>query len=105
MTFLLINCDLELYQRFYMKHWFPVNYAFLLPFCVTLAFVCVQLETCLEIFKLILGETICHYLGGDKGGEGSRITVAKFDKGRWGSKIGGGPVKYFLNSPQVRGDR
>ena len=46
---LLIDCDLELFtfadnciKGFkHMKHHFVVNYAFLLPFCVTLAFVCV----------------------------------------------------------------
>ena len=41
---------------------------------------------------------VCHYLGGDKGGDrGSRQTVTKCDKG--GSKIGGRPVTYFLNGP------
>ena len=39
----------------------------MLPVCVTLAFVCAQLNTGLEIFQLISGEKGCHYLGGDKG--------------------------------------
>ena len=53
-----------------MKHCFLVDSAFLLPFCMTLAFVCVQLDTCLEIHQLISGQKVCHYLGGDKGGRG-----------------------------------
>ena len=41
----------------------------------------------------------CHYLGGDKGGGGSRQTVPKCDKGEGGSKIGFRPVTHFLNVP------
>ena len=37
---------------------------------MTLAFGCVQLDTGLEIFQLISGQKVCHYLGGDKGGGG-----------------------------------
>ena len=71
-----------------MKNCFLVNSAFQLPFCVTLAFVCVQLETGLEIVQLASGQKVCHNLGGDKGGEGSRQTVTKGDKGERGSKSG-----------------
>ena len=53
-----------------MKHYFLVNSAFLMSFCVTLAFVNVQLDTGLEIFQLISGRRFCHYLGGDKEGGG-----------------------------------
>ena len=53
---------------------------------MTLAFICVQLDTGLEIFQLILGQKVCHYLGGDKGGRGVK---ANSDKGRQG----GGGVK------------
>ena len=60
-----------------MKHCFLVNAAFLLPFCVTLAFVCVQLDTGLEIFQLISGQKVCHYLGGDKGGRGVKANGDK----------------------------
>ena len=52
---------------------------------MTLAFVCVQLDTGLEIFQLILGQKVCHYLGGDKGGGGSRQTVTNGDK--WGRGV------------------
>ena len=48
---------------------------------MTLAFVCVQLDTVLDIFQLILGQKVCHYLGGDKGGGESRQTVTNGDKG------------------------
>ena len=34
---------------------------------MTLTFVCVQLDIGLEIFQLISGQKVCHYLGGDKG--------------------------------------
>ena len=55
-----MDCDLELFTFLttvsevlkHMKHCFLVNAAFLLPFWVTLAFVCVQLDTGLEIFQL-----------------------------------------------------
>ena len=60
-----------------MKHCFLVNADFLLPFCQTLAFVCVQLDTGLDIFQLISVKKVCHYLGGDKG-EGVQ---ANSDKG------------------------
>ena len=60
-----------------MKHCFLVNAAFLLPLCGTLAFVCVQLDTGLEIFQLILGQKVCHYLGGDKGGRGVKANGDK----------------------------
>ena len=36
---------------------------------MTLAFVCVQLDTGLEIFQLISGQKVCYYLDGDKGGK------------------------------------
>ena len=48
---------------------------------MTLAFVCVQLDTDLEICQLMSIQKVCHYLGGDKGGEGSRQTVTNSDKG------------------------
>ena len=66
---------------------------------MTLAFVCVQLDTCLEIFQLISGQNVCHYLGGDKGAGGSRQTVTNGDKGGGGVKIGIFTVTYFLNGP------
>ena len=76
MIFLLMDYDLQLFtfadncvRGFkHMKHCFLVNSAFLLPFCVTLAFVCVQLDPTLEIFQLISGQKVFHYLSGDKGG-------------------------------------
>ena len=37
---------------------------------MTLAFLCVHLDTDLEIFQLISGQKVRHYLGGDKGGRG-----------------------------------
>ena len=46
---------------------------------MTFAFVCVQLETGLEIFQLISHQKFCHYLGGDKGGGGSGQTVTRGD--------------------------
>ena len=82
-----------------MKHSLLFNSAFLLPFCLTLAFVCAQLNTGLEIFQLISGQKVCHYLGGDKGGRGSRQTVTNGDKGEGGLKIGILTVTYFLNGP------
>ena len=69
--------------------------------CVTLAFVCVQLDTGLEIFQLISGQKVCHYLGGDNGGGGSRQTVINGDRGGGGSKIGIFTVTYFLNGPFI----
>ena len=53
---------------------------------MTLAFVCVQLDTDLEIFQLISGPKVCHYLGDDKGGGRSRQTVTNGDKGGGGVK-------------------
>ena len=80
--FFLISCDLELFtfadnciRGFkHMKHCLLFNSAFLLPFYVTLAFVCAQLNTGPEIFQLISGEKVCHYLSGDmgEGGQGKR---------------------------------
>ena len=69
-----MDCDLELFTFFencirsfkHMKHCFLVNVAFLLSFCGT----CVQLDTGIEIFQLISGQKVCHYLGGNKGGGG-----------------------------------
>ena len=66
---------------------------------MTLAFVCVQLDTGLEIFQLISGQKVCHYLGGGKGGRGSRQTVTNGEKGGGGQKLGFFTVTYFLNSP------
>ena len=60
-----------------MKYWFLVNAAFLLPFCGTLTFVCVQLDTGLEIIQLISCQKVCHYLGGDKGGRGVKANGDK----------------------------
>ena len=53
----LMDCDLELFtfaDNFirgfkHMKHCFLVNSALLLPFCSTLALVCIKLGTGLEI--------------------------------------------------------
>ena len=53
---------------------------------MTLAFVCVQLHTGLEIFQLISGQKVCYYLGGDKEDGGSRQTVTKCDKGGRGGQ-------------------
>ena len=44
-------------------------------------------------------QKVCHYLGDDKGGGGSRQTVTNDDKGGGGSKIRIFAVKYFLNGP------
>ena len=55
---------------------------------MTLAFVCVQLDTGLEIFQLISGQKVCHYLGGAKRGVGSRQTTTN------GDKEGGGGQKW-----------
>ena len=51
-----------------------------------MAFVCDQFDTVLEICQLISGQKVCHYLGGDKGGGGSRQTVTNGDKGGGGVK-------------------
>ena len=48
---------------------------------MTLAFICVQLDIGLEIFQLISGQKVCHYLDGDKGGGKSRQTVSNGGKG------------------------
>ena len=58
----------------HIKHCFC---AFLLSFCVTLAFVCGQLDTGLEILQVLLGQKVCHYLGGDKGGRGVKANGDK----------------------------
>ena len=63
---------------------------------MTLAFVCGQLDTGLEILQLLSGQKVCHYLGGDKGGRGVK---ANGDKGEGGPKIGIFTVTYFLNDP------
>ena len=55
---------------------------------MTVAFVCVQLDTGLEIFRLISGQKVCHYLGGDKGEGGPRQTVTNGDEGGGGQKLG-----------------
>ena len=56
---------------------------------MTLAFVCGQLDTGLEILQLLSGQKVCHYLGGDKGGRGLRQMVTNSDKGgRGGQKSG-----------------
>ena len=44
---------------------------------MTLAFVCGQLDTGLEILQLLLGQKVCHYLGGDKGGRGVKANGDK----------------------------
>ena len=49
---------------------------------MTLAFVCVQLDTALEIFQLITGQKVCHYLGGDKGGGGQDKRWQMVTRGR-----------------------
>ena len=36
--------------------------------------------------QLIAGQKVCHYLGGDKGGGGSRQTVTNGDKGERGGQ-------------------
>ena len=82
----------------YIKHCFLVNSAFLLPFSATLEFVCVQLG--LEIFQLILGQKVCHYLGGDKGGWGQGKQWQRVTRGEV-SKIEIFTVTYFLNGPFV----
>ena len=54
---------------------------------MTLEFVCVQLDTGLEIFQLISGQNICHYLGGDKGEGGQGKRWKTVTRGGGGSKI------------------
>ena len=49
---------------------------------MTLVFVFVQIDTCLEFLQLILGQKVCHYLGGDMGGGGSRQMAINGDRGR-----------------------
>ena len=44
---------------------------------MTLAFVCVQLDTGLEIFQIISDKKVCYYLGGDKGGRGVKANGDK----------------------------
>ena len=55
---------------------------------MTLAFVCGQLDTGLEILQLLSGQKVCHYLGGDKGGGGLRQMATNGDKGDGGQKSG-----------------
>ena len=63
-----MDCDLELFtfadicfRGFkHMKYCFLADSAFLLPFCVIVAFIWVQLDTGLEIFQLISGQKVCH---------------------------------------------
>ena len=52
---------------------------------MTLAFVCGQLDTGLEILQLLSGQKVCHYLGGDKGEGGSMQMMTKSDKRGGGS--------------------
>ena len=74
---LLTDCNVELFTfagncirgfKHMTYYCFFVNSAFLLPFCETLAFVCVQLDTGQELFQLILSQKVCHHLVRDKGG-------------------------------------
>ena len=44
---------------------------------MTLAFVCGQLDTDVEILQLLLGQKVCHYLSGDKGGRGVKANGDK----------------------------
>ena len=44
---------------------------------MTLAFVCGQLDTGLEIFQLLSGQKVCHNLGGDKRGKGFKANGDK----------------------------
>ena len=126
MIFLLINCDLVLFTFAdncirglkHIEHCFLVNFVFLLRFCVTLAFVCVQVDKGLEIFQLILGQIVCHYLGGDKRGGGSREMVTNGDKeGRgvqnwdfYGDILFEWPLKIFIDNAhraylEINGDK
>ena len=68
---------------------------------MTLAFVCIQLDTGIEIFRLISCQKVCHYLGGDKEGGGSRQTVTIGDKGEGVPKIGIFTVTCFLHGPYM----
>ena len=56
-----------------------------------------------KLFKFVapIVVRVCHYLGGDMGGGGSRPKVTKCDKGEGGSKITIFGVTYFLNGPIV----
>ena len=60
-----------------MKHCFLVTFDFLLPFCVTWAFVCIQLDTGLKIFQSKSGQKVYHYFGGDKGVTANGYKVTK----------------------------
>ena len=64
---------------------------------MTLAFVCVQLDTGLDIFQLISGQKFVTIWVVTRGGGGSRETVINGDKGRGGPKIRIFTVTYFLN--------
>ena len=71
MIFLLIDCYLEPFTFADncirgLTHNTLFCCAFLLSFCVTLPFICGQLDTGLEILQLLSGQKFCHYLGGDK---------------------------------------
>ena len=68
---------------------------------MTLSFVCVQLDIVLGICQLISGQKVCHYLGGDKEGGGSRQTVTIGDKGEGVPKIGIFTVTCFLHGPYM----
>ena len=39
-------------------------------------------------FSANFGSKVCHYLGGDKGGRGSRLTVTNGEKGEGGQNLG-----------------
>ena len=65
-----------------MKHCLLVNSAFILPFCVPLAFVSVQLDTGLDIFSVTFGKKVCNYLGGGKGGFATICVVIRGERGQ-----------------------
>ena len=66
-----------------MKHCFLINSAFLVSFCVNLAFICERtVRQRAKDFQLISGQKGRHYLGGDKWGRESRQTRTKGDKGK-----------------------
>ena len=55
---------------------------------MTLAFVCIQLDTGIEIYRLMSCQKVCYYLVSDMGGGRSRQTVTNGDKGEGGKKLG-----------------
>ena len=55
-----------------MKKCFLVDFAFLFSFCVTLAFVCVQLDTGLELFAANFSSKSLSLFGWYKGGGGGQ---------------------------------